>query len=124
MRGQMPPDPAIADDQQALARNLALLQPVAPAPGAVAAPRGRTRITCLAAGKDQHHRVFGHRDRIHIADDAQRDLARIQRGHIHRVIADPVARHDLQPVRLGDGWPPTSAGCGSPCASACARWAW
>ena len=45
--------------------------------------------------------MFCDRNRVHIADNAQRDGPRIQRRQIHRIIANPMARHDFQPGCFG-----------------------
>ena len=86
------------------------LQPVAPTP-VVLAHGAVCRQSALGYGKDLHHRVLGDRDGIDVADDGERDLARVQRRKIDRVVAHAVTRDDLQPSSLRAPSRRTVAGC-------------
>jgi len=57
----------------------------------------------FGAGQQLHHGVLGDRDGIDVADDGERNRAPVQRVEIDRVVADTVARHDLQVRGLRDG---------------------
>ena len=46
--------------------------------------------------------MFGDRKRIHVTDDAERNASLVQRCDVHRIVADSVARNDLEPRRLGN----------------------
>ena len=61
--------------------------------------------------KDQHHRMFGDRAGIDVADNGKRDLASVECIDIHGIIANTVARDDLEVRRQMQSLQPTSAGC-------------
>ena len=96
-----PADATEAREQQALAVEFHRIEAV---PHVPVAPADRRIVLGHLArhGQHQHQRVLGHGARVDVADDGQRNAARVERRHIHRVIAHAMARHDLELGCSGD----------------------
>ena len=99
-RGQRTADPAEADQEQRPSGKLERLEP-RPRRVPVAAP-DRAVMPEPGLGERQHqeHRVLGDGAGMDAADHRQRDALLGQRIDRHVVVADPVARHDLEPAGI------------------------
>ena len=107
---EMPPDAAVPDDQQTLAARSRPLRAGCASPRLPArAPRGRRGAP--ASRRPGSASSHARRPTAELVSPTMQsgDSARVQRGDVDRIVADAVARHDLEPrafaiVAADSGW--------------------